>query len=132
MKVLIVEDDFISRKMMQKFLELYGETDVAVNGREALTAIQMAWEEGVPYDLICLDIMMPQMDGQEVLRTIRNIEAGKGLEGVKRAKIVMTTALRDSENVMAAILAQVDGYLVKPIEKGRLIEDIRKLGLITE
>ena len=92
MKILIVEDDFISRKLMQKFLDPYGETDVAVNGEEALDAFQMAWKEDSPYDLICLDIMMPQKDGQEVLRTIRAIETGKGLEGEKSAKILMTTA----------------------------------------
>ncbi len=130
MKILIVEDDFISRKLMQKFLDPYGETDVAVNGEEALDAFQMAWKEDSPYDLICLDIMMPQKDGQEVLRTIRAIETGKGLEGEKSAKILMTTALKDSKNVMGAFRAQADGYLVKPIEKSRLIEEIKRLGLI--
>jgi two-component system, chemotaxis family, chemotaxis protein CheY len=132
MKALIVEDDFISRKLMQKFLEPYGETDIAVNGREALTAFQIAWQAGAPYDLICLDIMMPELDGQEVLKAVRDVEVNNGLEGVRQAKILMTTALRNSENVMGAFRAQADGYLVKPIDKTRLIEEIQKLGLITE
>lgn len=127
MKVLIVEDDFISRRMMQKFLDPYGETHIAVNGAEALTAFRAALKEGAPYDLICLDIMMPHLNGREVLETIRGLEAGKGTGSVK---ILMTSALQDSENVLGAFNAQADGYLVKPIEKSRLIEEIRKLGLI--
>lgn len=130
MKALIAEDDFISRKLMQKFLEPYGETDVAVNGQEALMAFQMAWEEGAPYDLICLDIMMPALNGQEVLLAIRTAEAGKGLEKGRQAKVLMTTALHDSDSVMDAIRGQANGYLIKPIDKGRLVEEIRKLGLI--
>jgi two-component system, chemotaxis family, chemotaxis protein CheY len=130
MKILIVEDDFVSRRLLTKFLEPYGEADVAVNGREALTAFGLAWEEGAPYHLICLDIMMPEMDGQEVLKAIRTAERDKGVEGRQSARILMATALKDSENVLGAFRAQADGYLVKPIDKTRLIGEIRKLGLI--
>jgi two-component system, chemotaxis family, chemotaxis protein CheY len=130
MKVLIVEDDFISRKLMQKFLERYGEADMAVNGQEALLAFRMAWQEGAPYDLICLDIMLPELNGQEVLRAIRAAEAKKGLERVRQAKVLMTTALRDARNVYEAIREKADGYLVKPIDKNRLMAEIRSLGLI--
>ena len=63
MKALVVEDDFTSRLIMQEMLLGYGSVHIAVNGREALDAFMVAFEKGAPYDLICLDIMMPELDG---------------------------------------------------------------------
>ena len=79
MKVLIAEDDFASRKFMLRFFEKYGECDVTVDGKEAVEAYKMAIECGEPYDLICLDIMMPEMDGHQALKTIRKIEEENGV-----------------------------------------------------
>jgi two-component system chemotaxis response regulator CheY len=81
MKTLIVEDDLISRKLMVKYLTQYSKCDVAVNGEEALQYFNMALNEGQLYDLITLDIMMPKMDGQQVLKEIRRIESEKGILG---------------------------------------------------
>lgn len=118
MKALIVEDDFTSRLVLQGMLAEYGASHVAVNGREALAAIATALRSGEPYDLVCLDIMMPELDGQATLRELRAAEHAAGtFEG---AKVLMTTALRDSKNVMDAFREQCDGYLVKPIDRARL------------
>jgi CheY-like chemotaxis protein len=73
MKTLIVEDDFTSRLLLQEFLKSYGPTHVAVNGREAVDAVRAALEAGERYSLICLDIMMPLVDGHEALRQIRSL-----------------------------------------------------------
>ena len=59
MKILLAEDDFVTRKFMASFLSKYGECDVTVDGMEAVDAFMLALEEGEPYDLVCLDIMMP-------------------------------------------------------------------------
>ena len=64
-KTLIVEDDFACRKALQIFLSEYGNCFIAVNGCEAVEAVRQALDEDQPYDLICLDIMMPEMDGHE-------------------------------------------------------------------
>jgi two-component system chemotaxis response regulator CheY len=74
MKILIVEDDSISRKILYKFMSEYGECDITVDGMEGLDAYLIALNEGNAYDLICLDIMMPKVDGVKVLKTIREIE----------------------------------------------------------
>ena len=74
MRILIAEDDFASRKVILKFLSVYGECDVTVDGMEAVDAFMMALEEDKPYDLICLDVMMPVMDGYQALKSIRKIE----------------------------------------------------------
>ena len=77
MKSLIVEDDFTSRLLLQEYLKVYGIPHIAVNGREAVEAVRLALEARDHYNLICLDIMMPEMDGQQALREIRALEEAK-------------------------------------------------------
>ena len=88
----------------------------------------MAIEDNQPYDLICLDIMMPEVDGIMALKKIRQLEAQKGLNPETRSKIIMTTALSDKSHVLEAAQANCDGFLVKPIIKDRLFNEIRKHG----
>ncbi|MFP4114905.1 MAG: response regulator [Spirochaetota bacterium] len=130
MKTLIVEDDFVNRLVLQKRLEEYGEVHIAVNGKEAIDAVRRMLEAGSKYDLICLDILLPEMDGQEVLREIRKAEADVGFQVGRGSKIVMTTALKDSENVMTAFRHEADGYLVKPIETDQLQKQLAEIGLM--
>jgi two-component system chemotaxis response regulator CheY len=128
MKILIAEDDFVSRKILNKILSPLGEIDNAANGNEALTAVRMAIEANEPYDLICLDIMMPEVDGIMALKKIRQLEAQKGVNPEARSKIIMTSALSDKKYVLAAVQAKCDGFLVKPIIKDRLFDELRKHG----
>jgi len=129
MKILVAEDDFSSRILLQKLLESYGEVHVAINGREALDAFEAAETAGAPYDLVCLDIMMPEMDGQDVLQSIRNSEASRGVRVGEGVKVLMTTALRDSRNILKAFREQCDGYLVKPIDRTKLAERLKTFGM---
>lgn len=130
MKTLIAEDDFTSRLLMQELLKQYGETHTAVNGKEAIEAVRRAVKVGVPYDLICLDIMMPEMDGQQALREIREMEKVRGIISSRGVKIIMTTALADPQNVMSAFYSLCDAYLPKPIRKVDLISALKSLKLI--
>ncbi len=131
MKVLIVEDDFTSRKLMQTILSPYGECDIAVNGKEAVDAFEAALKSGLPYDLICMDIMMPEMDGQEALKRIRSIEKDRGLRGPNEVKVIMTTALDDPKNVVEAYYkGGATSYIPKPIDRQLFIHLLRNLGLI--
>ena len=98
MRILLAEDDFVTRKFMMNFLSSYGECDAAVDGMEAVDAYLMALEDGEPYDLACLDIMMPVMDGYQVLRSIRDLEADHGIPEEEQVKVIMTTALNDEES----------------------------------
>ena len=95
MKILLAEDDFVTRKFMVNFLSKYGDCDVTVDGMEAVDAFMMALEDEEPYDLICLDIMMPVMDGYQALKAIRNLEKEKSVPEDKAAKVIMTTALNE-------------------------------------
>jgi len=129
MHVLVVEDDFISRRLLCRYLEPYGECDVAVNGNEAVGAFKQALLAGNHYELICLDIMMPGMDGQETLKRIRALEKEHAVAPEQVVKVIMTSALEDHDNVMAAFSNACDGYVVKPIEKKRFLETLREIGL---
>ena len=126
MKTLIVEDDFTSRLLMQEFLKSFGSSHIAVNGREAVEAVRLAIEAGEPYDLICLDIMMPEMDGLQALKEIRGMEAAGGIGPSQGARIVMTTALADVKNLSTAYSNLCDAYLTKPIEKAKTDGGIAK------
>lgn len=130
MRCLIVEDDFGSRRLLQALLREYGAIDVVVDGREAIEAFRLAWEENNPYDVVFLDIMMPNLDGQEALRRIRATEGEIGIPERDRVKVIMTTALGDPENVVEAFYkGGANGYVVKPIERQVLVSELEKLGL---
>ncbi|MFP4171870.1 MAG: response regulator [Candidatus Hydrogenedentota bacterium] len=132
MKTLIAEDDMTSRLLMQKILEPYGPYHCVEDGREAVEAVRIALGKGAPYDLICLDIMMPRMDGQTALVHIRELEDTELHEQAPRAKVIMTTALADRSNVIKACQHHCDHYLIKPIDKAKLIDKLSQLGLIPD
>ncbi len=129
MNILVVEDDFISRRLLCRYLEGLGACDVAINGQEAVAAVHEALHEKKPYELICLDIMMPGMTGLEALTTIRALELEHGLAVGQGARVIMTTALEDHVNVLQAFRSTADGYVVKPIEKRKLFELLGELGV---
>jgi two-component system chemotaxis response regulator CheY len=130
MKTLIVEDDFTSRLVLQTFLSRYGECHIAVNGWEAVEAFRFALEGGSRYDLICMDIMMPGMDGREAVQHIRELEAAQGILPPSGVKIVMTTAMNDISEVMQCFHELCDAYLVKPIDLSELLKHIRSYQLV--
>ena len=130
MKILLAEDDFVTRKYMSNFLSKYGECDVTVDGMEAVDAFMMALEDGEPYDLICLDVMMPVLDGYQVLKAIRDIEAERGISKKDRVKVIMTTALNEERNVKMAFDLGCEAYSGKPIDAKKFEKVLQKLELI--
>ena len=130
MKILLAEDDFVTRKFMVNFLSKYGECDVTVDGMEAVDAFMMALEDGEPYDLVCLDIMMPVMDGYQALVGIRNLEKERNVPEDKAARVIITTALNDEQNVKMAFELGCTIYSGKPIDKDRFEQALKKLGLV--
>ena len=131
MRVLIAEDDFVARQVLKEQLSVYGECDIVVDGSEAIDAFRIALDDRHPYDLICMDIMMPTVDGREAVERIRSIERERGISNANESKIVMITALGDPKTVVDAFYKfGATAYIVKPVDNEKLREEIRNLGLI--
>lgn len=130
MKILIVDDDFTSRKILHGSLKNLGVCDSACNGDEALQAYRIAMQENSPYQLILLDIMMPGMDGTEVLKAIRDEEDKRHIYGSDRVRIAMATCLNDKDHVIASFHSGCDGYILKPYSPKSIHHDLKKHGLI--
>lgn len=130
MRILLAEDDYVTRKAMYSFLSKYGECDITVDGSEAVDAFMLALEEEAPYDLVCLDIMMPVMDGYQALLGIRNLEKERNIPKEKAVKVIMTTALNEEKNVKLAFELGCTIYSGKPINQERFEQALKKLGLI--
>jgi len=129
MKILIIEDEFVSRTKLQKILSNLGECHLAVNGAEALEAFKMGHEEGKPYGLITVDIKLPDMTGPDVVKKIRAFEKESGAttsEG--ESKILMVTAM-SGKNVMASFKEGCEGYIVKPFDSRKIAGELARLGI---
>lgn len=127
---LVVEDEFTSRFILQDYLGTLGECHVAVNGMEAVELCRVALASGRLYDLICMDIRMPGMDGQKAVEEIRKLEEENGIRSSEGAKVVMTTAVSDVKSVFRAFRALCDAYVVKPVDIRLLRQHMKTLGLM--
>ena len=131
MQCLIVEDDKISSQVLEKMMSKHGRSDAVVDGRQAVELFRKAHESKRPYDLILMDIMMPEVDGLLSLQKMRETEAAMQIPSAERTKVIMTTALSDPLIIMKALYESgADSYLVKPIRLQRLEDELRELKLI--
>ena len=130
MKILIAEDDMIGRKLLEKFLNEYGKCDIAVDGIESLEKFIESYENKNPYDLMCLDIMMPKLDGLRVLKAARDYEKKNSIKKRNQTKIIMTTALNDKKTVEKSYEFGCNGYAWKPIDLDKFEEVLVNLDLI--
>jgi two-component system, chemotaxis family, chemotaxis protein CheY len=130
MKILIIDDLYENRKILLDMLVEYGECDIVSNGPDALTLFDEAHLDQTPYDLILLDIMMPSMDGQEVLRTIRGREKETGVAEEDEAAIIIVTALHSPMHMLEAFFeGGCTSYIEKPFTKKNLFKKIREYQL---
>jgi len=130
MRTLIVEDDLTSRMILQKILSPYGECHMATTGKEAIDAFIMARKGNEPYDLICLDVMMPEMDGPEALRRIRVLEKEFAVKKGEEVKVLMTSVVENPRRVVDTYQAGATAYMIKPIDKTKLLAFLTEFKLI--
>ncbi len=131
MRFLVVDDDFETRRLVQKLLRLFGDVDLATDGEEGVQAFSRALKEGEPYALITMDIFMPNIDGQQALREMRQIEKERGVSAAEQVKVIMISGQESSEDLHDAFfLGEATSYIVKPIKHTVLLQEIAKLGVI--
>ncbi len=132
MKMLIVDDELVSRRKMEIILREYGEYDAVENGNAAIRSFTAALESGNLYQLVTLDISLPDMEGTTVLKMIRDLEKGNAVPADKRVKVLMVTAHGEQETVMSSISAGCDDYIKKPFTLERITRKLEKIGLVEQ
>lgn len=131
MRALIVEDDPTSGKILEHILSTYGHCDMAMDGKAAVEAFHQALSKGEPYDLICMDILLPKLNGQQALQLIRKAEEDAGISADDRVNVFMTTALKETDEVAEALYkGGAAAFFVKPINVDSFTDGLRSIGLI--
>lgn len=129
LRILVADDEDISRRLLQAMLVPHGACTFAADGVEALAKWEDAWRNDTPFHLLCLDILMPGLDGQAVLSAIRTWESAHEVPVNRATRVIMVTGLDDSRSVMTAFRNQCEAYLLKPIDPDELEERLHGLGL---
>ncbi|MDY6862430.1 MAG: response regulator [Thermodesulfobacteriota bacterium] len=132
MRILVTDDELVSRKKLQKILSSIGECEEVESGSDAITAFKKAWENKMPFDLITLDISMPEMGGIETLLKIRTAERGRGIPEENKVKIVMVTSAADKDTITSCIHAGCDDYILKPFDKKIIVNKLMVPVLLEE
>ena len=129
MRILIVEDDMVSRTKLELIMENFGNCKTVEHGDDALAAFHEAHRDADPFNLIMLDINLPGMNGIQLLSTIRNEEKKLSIGTPDKAKILMTTSYRDKDRIVASVQSGCDDYLGKPFNLDLIREKLDKLGV---
>lgn len=125
-RILVVDDEQTSALILCNLAKSFGNAQHASGGEAAFDAFLEAHEKGSPFDLIFLDIMMPEVDGQETLEAIRLYEEQEKF--TPPVHVVMVTGLNDSASVYLAHLHGCNDYLTKPVKPNSLGAVISRLG----
>ncbi|SMP57889.1 response regulator [Anoxynatronum buryatiense] len=131
MRILICDDHDASRIVLSKYLARYGTCTLVDNGAEAISLYAESQQSDEPFQLVCIDILMPQMDGFNTLRSIRELEKVFSPKDTDKLKVIMVTALDDTDNIHQAYSLGCDAYLMKPYTLQQVDDTLKSLGLIT-
>lgn len=132
MKILTVDDEFVSRKKAQKILSQYGECDAAAGGMEGFDAFVAAHDDNSPYEVIFMDIHMDDLGGIDVLKKIRSKEASLAIPYTERVKVIMLTSADSLQSVMVSFEEECDAYVVKPFDEEKILKGFEEVGYIVE
>lgn len=128
-KILVVDDEFTSRAILQKLLSAYGEVQVCTNGQDAVESFADALDRGEPFSLIFMDVMMPGMSGIEALDRIRRMEGVRGIGRGGGVRVVMTTGLDSSDSDLQDARSLFDTVIAKPIRLSAVTGALVSLGI---
>jgi putative nucleotidyltransferase with HDIG domain len=129
MRILIIDDDMVSRTKLELIMEYFGDCETLEHGGEALAVVHEAHQDGDPFDLIMLDINLPGMDGIQLLSAIRSAEKELNIEKSRQAKIMMTSSYRDKARIVASVQSGCDDYIGKPFNLDMVRNKLDKMGI---
>jgi two-component system chemotaxis response regulator CheY len=131
MKFLFVDDDESILLFLDGCLSPYAACASARNGGEAVSAFGRAMADGEPFTAVFMDILMPDMDGNRVVRELRQMEAAQGVAGAGRFKLVMISVCTDTKNVSESFFdGMADAYIPKPLRVETLLRELRRIGML--
>ncbi len=130
-RALIVEDVFLIQRVIERFIEPYGTFRVSNNGKEALKIYAEYFFNGEAFNLVCLDIYLPEMNGLKVLKHIREFEKEIHLSEDERSKIVIISSVTHPGTLQQAYDLGCDYYITKPFSKDDVVRALKKLKLIS-
>jgi len=130
LKALVIDDDTVCRERLKMLMQDFFDCTFACNGREGLLMYKKSLQEGAPYQLITLDINMPEMNGHETLEAVRKLEEQHGIQGLDVVKVVMTTSESSPNHVFAAFREGCEAYVVKADMGDKLLDAVVQLGLL--
>ena len=130
LKILVAEDDEANRKFLSKLLAKFGEVTVVAEGFQAVKSYMQALDEKEPFRLVCLDVMMPKIDGYKALDAIRDLESRNALIDGEKAKIIMISALDEGGFDEELAGNQYDCYMSKPIDILEFEMNLKRMGMI--
>jgi len=129
LRILVVEDEFVSARALAGLLRRYGACEFATRGGAAIDLLEKAQHDGHPFDLVCMDNIMPGLTGVEVLEVIRGWEQRRGVLLGKGVPVIMTTICNDPQTVLGAFNSGCESYLIKPVSAESLAKVLADLGL---
>ncbi len=135
MKSIVVDDDKICGNLFKAELSKYGSCDYVNNGRSAIEAYKLSMEQGCPYQLMVLDIIMPDMNGGEVLKEIRHLESEKNIWEMDRLRIIITTAFDDWYNrkiIIGKLNCLYETHFIKSSNMSEFLDRIHDLGFVLD
>ena len=128
MKILVVDDEVISRKKLLAILGKYAECEMASSGEQALEMFQKSLDAGAPYKLITMDVLMPGISGKETVEKIRKIEADRGINSMDDSvKILMISASDDGKTIFTSFRKGCEAYLVKPFDADSILQKLDEM-----
>jgi HD-like signal output (HDOD) protein/FixJ family two-component response regulator len=129
MKILIVEDEMVSRTKLKLIMENFGECEAVDNGKDGVAMFHKAHQEGKPFGLILLDIDMPEKDGMQVLSEMIEAQIKLDVYKTHKAKILMVTSFTDKDRVLSCIQSGCDDYIAKPFDINTIGRKLSKHGI---
>jgi len=129
-RCLVVDDDELGRELIAQYMDGIADCEMAENGLKAVDKFRSAFEGGNPYDLIILDLVMPEMDGHTAAKEIRTIEKEWGVSITDGVNIIVLSSLNTPSDVIQAyVSARSAAHLVKPVQPDKLLVILGKLGI---
>ncbi len=129
MKILIADDEKVSRIKLKLIMQNFGECESVDNGKEAVAMFHNAHQQGTPFSLIMLDLDMPDLDGLQVLSEIIAAETKLGVPKTQKAKVLMVSSFTDEDLVLKCIQSGCDDYIAKPFGIHTIGKKLSKLGI---